>query len=138
MILDAKLNDAAHKMLWSEAVHTCERVQNSVATNNSQESRLVFYGENSNKISSFSDFGCSVCVTNRVKSKGQIKDKTFKAIMVRYVENHTHDTYKIYNPHKNRVIIILDIKWADWKETNTKEAKNILFTMDKQDILPSI
>ena len=37
MLLNAKLNDTDQKMLWSEAVYTCERVQNSLATTGSME-----------------------------------------------------------------------------------------------------
>ena len=45
MLLDAKLNKTAHKMLQSEAVHMCERVHNSMSKTNS--TKIPF--ENFNK-----------------------------------------------------------------------------------------
>ena len=38
MMLNAKLNYAAQKILWAEAVHTCERVINRMATTGSTTS----------------------------------------------------------------------------------------------------
>ena len=38
MLLIAKLNYTSHKMLWSEALHMCERVRNSMATTGSMKS----------------------------------------------------------------------------------------------------
>ena len=32
MLINVKLNDAAQKMLWTEAIHMCEHVRNSMAT----------------------------------------------------------------------------------------------------------
>ena len=47
MLLNAKLNDTAQKMLWEETVHTCEHVRNSMATTGSTTSPFeIFYGEN--------------------------------------------------------------------------------------------
>ena len=52
-------------------------------------------------------------------------DKTFKAIMVGYANNHTRDTYKLYNPETKRVIMTRDVKWDDWKNTNLVETLNM-------------
>ena len=38
MLLNAKLNDAAQKMMWEEAVQTFERVRNSMTTTGSTTS----------------------------------------------------------------------------------------------------
>ena len=48
-------------------------------------------------VGSFSESGCIVYVTKRENIKGNVKDNTYKAIMVGYGENHTRDTYKLYN-----------------------------------------
>ena len=60
----------------------------------------IIYGENPRIIGSFSEFRHIAYVTNREKIKVNMKNKTYKAIMVGYTENHTRDTYKIYNPGK--------------------------------------
>ena len=63
----------------------------------------------------FSEFGRIVYVTKWDKFKKKITDKTFKAIMVGYANNHTRDTYKFYNPETKIVIMARDVKRADWK-----------------------
>ena len=45
--------------------------------------------------------------------------------MVRYADNHMRDTYKLYNPETNRFIMTRDVKWEDWKMTNTKVTLNM-------------
>ena len=45
MILNTKLNYTAQKVLWAEAVHTCECVRNSMSATGSTESPFEnFYG----------------------------------------------------------------------------------------------
>ena len=47
MLINAKLNDAAQKILWEEAVHACKRIRNSIATTGINTSPLEnIYGEN--------------------------------------------------------------------------------------------
>ena len=57
-----------------------------------------FYGGKPKIIGSFSDFRRIRYVTKQGKFKKQMTDKTFKAIMVGYSDNHTRDAYKLYNP----------------------------------------
>ena len=46
MLLNAKINDTAQKMLWAETVHTCECIRNSMATMGSTKSPFEkIYGE---------------------------------------------------------------------------------------------
>ena len=68
IILDAKLNDTAQKMMWTEAVHTYERVQNNIANTGSNKSPFeIFYMDKPNIIDSFSEFGHITYVTKREK-----------------------------------------------------------------------
>ena len=64
-----------------------------------------FYGEKLNIIGSFSEFGRIGSVTKRYKLKKETTDKTFKANIVGYIDNHMNDTYKLYKPDTKRVII---------------------------------
>ena len=99
MLLSAKLNETAHKILWEEAVHTCERVRNIMATTGSSTSPFKkIYGEKTKIIGLFSEFGRIRYVTKREKFKKQMTDKKIKAIMVGCAKNHTRETYKLYNP----------------------------------------
>ena len=65
-------------------------------------------------------------------------DKTFKAIMVGYTDNHTRDTYKLYNPETKRVVMTRDVKWEDWKITNPAEILKMFCKADKDDLVPGI
>ena len=58
---------------------------------------IIFYVEKPKIISSLSEFGRIAYITEREKIKNQMTDKTYKAIMVEYSENHMRDTLKIYN-----------------------------------------
>ena len=58
ILLNAKLNATAKKILWAEAVHTCKRVINSMDTAGSTTSPFeIFYGEKPKIIGSFSESG---------------------------------------------------------------------------------
>ena len=41
--------------------------------------------------------------------------KMYKAIMIGYADNHTRDTYTLYNTDIKRVIMTRDVKWEEWK-----------------------
>ena len=70
MLLNAKLNNMSHKMLWAEAVITCERVQTSMAkTGNTDIPFEIFYAEKPNIIGSFLQFGRIAYVTKMEKTK---------------------------------------------------------------------
>ena len=139
MMLNAKLNDAAQKLLWAEAFHTCKHVRNSMATMDSTTSPFGnFYRENSKIIGLFSEFVCIVYVTKRDNSKKQMTDKKFKAIMVGYAENYTRDTYKLYNPETERFIMIRDVKWEDRKKPNPAETLEMFRKVEKEDLVPGI
>ena len=58
MLLNAKLNDTAQKFLWKGYVHTCERIQNIMATEVSMQSLFeMFYGEKPKIFGSFLELG---------------------------------------------------------------------------------
>ena len=96
VLLNAKWNDIAQKILWAEAVHTCERVRNSMETIRSTKIPFeIFYGEKLKIIGLLSEFLRITYITNRENIKIHMKDKTYKSIMVGYAENHTRGTYKL-------------------------------------------
>ena len=98
----------------------------------------IFYGEKPKIIGLFSEFGSIEFITKWDKIKKLMTDKTFKEIMVGYFYNHTRDTHKLYNPETKRVIITRDIKWVDWKITNTLETLKMFQEPDKEDLVPGI
>ena len=66
MLLNEKLNKTVQKILWTEVVHMCERVQNSMSTTGITKSPFdFFYGEKPKIIDSFPEFGFIAYVTKR-------------------------------------------------------------------------
>ena len=55
------------------------------------------YVEKTKITGSLSDFGRIAYVTKKEKIRKQIREKTYKVIMVGYADNHTRDMYKFYN-----------------------------------------
>ena len=85
MMLNAKLNDTAQKILWEEAVNTCERTRQIMANMGSTKSTFGnFYEEKPKIIGLFLEFGRIGYVTKQEKFKKQITGNKFKAIMVEY------------------------------------------------------
>ena len=58
--------------------------------------------------------------------------------MVKYAENHTRDTYKLYKPDTKRVIITRDFKWVDWKMTDQTENLKMFRKAHKEHLVPGI
>ena len=58
--------------------------------------------------------------------------KTYKAIMVGYVDNHTRNTYKLYIIDTKRVIMTRDVKWDDWKINDSAETPKIFCDAHKE------
>ena len=72
MLINKKLNCKDQKMLQTEAVHTCNIVQNSIETKGSTNIPFeFFYGEKPNIIGQLSEFGC---ITYATKGK-RLRDK---------------------------------------------------------------
>ena len=67
-------------------------------------------GKKSKIIGSFLEFVHIVYITKRYNFKKKRTDKTFKAIMVGYSENHMRAMYKLYNHETKRVIMTRDAK----------------------------
>ena len=65
-----------------------------------------------------------------------MKDKTYKAIMVGYTENHTHDTYQLYNTEINRVIMSRYIKQLQRKKTDPAETMTMFRDLNEKYLLP--
>ena len=97
-----------------------------------------FHGDKPNIIDSLSEFGRITYITKQYAFKKQITDNTFKDIMGVYRENHTRDTYKLYNTETKRAIITWDIKWVDWKMTDPAETLKIFCEAHKEYLVPGI
>ena len=117
----------------------CERIRNSMDTTGSTKIPFEnFYGEKPKIVGLFSEFGRIGYVTKQEIFMNQITDKTFKVIMVGYAEKQRRDTYKLYNPDNNRVIMTRDVKWADCKITDPEETLKMLREAHKEGLVKGI
>ena len=97
-----------------------------------------FYREKPKMIGSFSEFGLIAYVTKRDKIKKQIMEKTYKETMVGYPDNHTRDTYEMYNPDTKRVTNTRDVKWMGCKMTDIAENLNMFRDSNEEYLVPDI
>jgi len=44
----------------------------------------------------------------------KLDDKAIKCVMIGYSENHSGDTYRLFNPITKKVIQSRDVKWIEW------------------------
>ena len=79
--INVKLNNTAQKMLWGEAVHTCERIRNSMSTTGSTTSQFEnYHGEKLKIIGLLSEFGRIGYVIKLDKFKEKMTDKKINSI----------------------------------------------------------
>ena len=115
----------------------CNRLQNSISITDSTKSPFeICYRVKTNIIGLSSDFGHIAYITKKKNIKRQMKDKTNKSIISGYAENHTRDTYKLYNPDTKRVIMSRYIKWAEWKMTDPAETVHIFRDSKEEYLVP--
>ena len=69
-----------------------------------------FYEEKLKIIGSLLEFGRISYVTKWDKLNRQMTYKTYNTIMVGYADNHTRDTYTMYNTDTKRFIMTRDVK----------------------------
>ena len=56
--------------------------------------------------------------------------------MVRYVDNHTRDTYTLYSPDTKRVILTRNVKSEDWKMTDPEVTLKMFLKANKEGLVP--
>jgi hypothetical protein len=127
MIGAACLTDDAKALLRAEAEAMEEKINNITCNNHC---RVMFpndmFGEASHiRPSHLIQFGRIGYITNRVKFQKKWVDKTTKCILVGYADDHSPDTYRMYNPDTKQVILSRDVRWADWKHTDPYTELNV-------------
>jgi hypothetical protein len=64
-------------------------------------------------------------LTDRRQLKAKMSDKSHKCIMVGYADNHSSDTYRVYDPETRKIRLTRDVKWAEWKRTDPSATMRI-------------
>jgi hypothetical protein len=67
------------------------------------------------------------CVTYHQKIGGKNKPKSRPCLMVGYAEDHNHDTYQMFASSTKEVILVRDVKWDEWKPSDTAYSLPLIF-----------
>jgi hypothetical protein len=125
MMLAAKLSDEYQGKLWPEAVHTATKLDNAVPNRNVESSPdYAWYGEHPKILKHLVQWGRIGYVTLRNKQP-KLEKKSVKCVMVGYADSHSGDTYRVYKPDENIVILSRDVTWADWHGSSASIASEL-------------
>src|SRR5210317_14677 len=94
-----------------------------------------FYKKKSLDIKYLKRFGEIGVIANRKSIKTKTEDRGSKCYFVGYADDHTPDTYRMFNPNTNKIILSRDIRWIDTfkmqrDETNEEKIKYLEFEDD--------
>ena len=123
MTKQAQLTKYAMNMLWPYAVKVLERIKNNSITSANENNKTPndLFGTPDEKIIKYLvEFGRIGYVTIRTKIKSKLKPRSKRCVMVGYAENHSPDTYLMYDPRTRKIIMSRDIRWADFDRPNAK------------------
>ena len=123
MELSARLTTKAQDLLRAEAEATAEILSNIACSYRQPQSPNVVFDGKPAKLTPkhLVEWGRIGYVTIRTKIQKKWRDRAVKMIMVGYALDHTPDTYRMYNPETNKVILTRDVRWAEWKDTDPSE-----------------
>jgi hypothetical protein len=132
MMRAAKLSESAQKKLWAEAFNTATKVGNIMYGLKEEKCPYEKFHGKEPKLNPkhLIEFGRIGYVTDRDKMKAKKRPKSKKMIMVGYADNHSPDTYRMFDPSTNRIKSTRDVRWADWNRNKPEENLD-LFDKDK-------
>ena len=127
MEISARLTPKAQELLRAEAEATAEILSNIACTYHRPESPNVVFDGKPAKLTPkhLVEWGRIGYVTIRTKIQKKWRDRSIKMIMVGYALDHTPDTYRMYNPETNKVVLSRDVRWAEWKDTDPSETLKV-------------
>jgi len=124
MLESARFTERAKKLLRAEAEATATKLSNMlVSTTDGKMPNDLFGDETTLKIVDLIQFGRLCYVTKRQKIRRKWTDKSWKGIFVGYAnDDHSSDTYRIYNLATNKIILTRDVRWADWQRVDPEKS----------------
>ena len=113
-MITAKFSDYHQGLLWAEAVFTMTRITNLVSNSlNIKCPDWLWYGTQPTIYRHLVQFGRIGYVTRRGKT-AKLQQKALKCVMIGYSDNHSGDTYRLFNPNTKKVVQSRDVTWAEW------------------------
>jgi hypothetical protein len=113
--------DNAGALLWVEYVNTVVNNMENISSNilNKKSPYELFTGKQSRLYGKIVvKFGRIGQVPLRKQHMGKWKEKSYRAIMVGYANNHFTDTSRLYNPVNRSIIETRDVTRLDWPRLN--------------------
>jgi len=150
MMLDAKLTDESQGKLWAEAVYTMTRVHNGTVTaaHGKKSHDEVFYGTKPQLYNHMVEWGRLGYVKLQGGKRAKLTEKSTKCMCLGYAENHSGDTYRVYNLSTKRVMLTRDVKWMEWhgigsvtdsvEEVQSGEEQNVANASDEKKDTPAM
>ena len=113
-MISAKFNDEYQGLLWAECASTLTHITNIVSNSrNIKCPDWIWYGKQPTIYKNLVQFGRIGYVTIRTP-RNKLDVKAIKCVMIGYSENHSNDTYRMFNGTTGKVIQSRDVKWAEW------------------------
>ena len=72
---------------------------------------------------------------NRKKIKSKDEERGTKGIFVGYADDHTPDTYRMYNPITRKIVLSRDIRWLDTFYLGDEEEEKIKIIEYEDDVI---
>jgi len=116
MLLAARLTKMAQNLLRAEAESTATKLLNMAWNQQVKGVPNNLFDRKPGKfhMKQLIEFGQVGYVTIQKQIKTKWEDKSTKCIMVGYTNDHSGNTYRMYNPMTNHVRLTRDICWATW------------------------
>ena len=84
------------------------------------------------------EFGRVGYVAQRDKMLGKLDERSTKMIMVGYASKHSGDIYCMYNPGTKHIILLQNVKWADWTNKNPTSNTELFSKFEEEDKVPGV
>ena len=134
MLRQACFKQATKHMFWPHAILVLEKIGNMTYTSANRGGKTPdqLFGCSSPDISRhLIEFGRVGYVTIRKKFQGKMKPRSHKCVMVGYADNHSADTYLMFNPKTRHIILSRDIQWADFDRPKAIDDLNMYKTREE-------
>jgi len=127
MLLAAQLTDQARNMLRAEAESTATKLSNMAWNTKAKgiPNELFQSGSTRLRPEHLIEFRRIGYMTIRKQIKKKWTEKSIKCVMVGYADDHSSNTYRMYDPMMGTVQCSRDVIWLEWKRADPKATMKI-------------
>ena len=126
MLTLAPFSPALKKKMWAEAVKCANLLENMTATRTHPTPPvMLFSNDKMLPITNLVEFGRIGFVTKPSNKIKNWTDRALQVLMVGYAQDHTSDTYRLYNPSTGKIIESRNVSWGEWSPEQIDLDKDI-------------